>query len=144
MSFIAEKELIKIKYFYVICQHVTKLKLSFNASYIILQAITHFQFTKQEPLPTICETFGFWGIPIEKHWIKKLCSLYVHIYIFMINWLIDFNGMSICQGIFYALRLRNQIHCLFIFTFFVSLFLKSFFFLFCSQFCGIQIIFKQI
>ena len=34
-------------------------------------------------------------------------------------WLINFNGMSTRQGLFYALRLENYVHCMFIFTFFV-------------------------
>ena len=34
--------------------------------------------------------------------------------------LIDFNGMSIHEGLFYALRLGNCIHCMFIFTFLCS------------------------
>ena len=35
------------------------------------------------------------------------------------NWLTDFNGMSTHQGLFYALRLVNPIHCMYTFSFFV-------------------------
>ena len=34
-------------------------------------------------------------------------------------------------GLFYALKLRNRIYCMFIFTFFVQMFLKRFFFAHC-------------
>ena len=43
-------------------------------------------------------------------------------------WLINFNGMSICLQLSHASKLGNHIHRMFIFTFFVELFLKSFFF----------------
>ena len=42
--------------------------------------------------------------------------------------MIDFNGISTLLGLFYSSRLENHIHCMFIFTFFMQLFLKSFFF----------------
>ena len=36
---------------------------------------------------------------------------------FLIGWLIDFNGISTRQGLFYVLRLGNRVHFVFIFTF---------------------------
>ena len=56
--------------------------------------------------------------------------------------MIDFNGMSIYLGLFYNLRIENQIYCMFIFTSFVSLFLKSFFFI-CTGSYWIQIILNR-
>ena len=38
--------------------------------------------------------------------------------------LIDFNGISNSQGLFYAKRLGNYIHCTFIFIFLCSCFLR--------------------
>ena len=43
--------------------------------------------------------------------------------------LIYFNTISICLGLFYAKRLRSRVHCMFIPTFLVPLFLKMFFLL---------------
>ena len=43
-----------------------------------------------------------------------------------IDLLIDFNDMSTCLGLFYAEKLENCVHCTFIITFFVQLFLKRF------------------
>ena len=40
--------------------------------------------------------------------------------------LTDFNGMSTCLGLFYALRLVTYVHCMSIITFFCICFLKSF------------------
>ena len=42
--------------------------------------------------------------------------------------MVDFNGMTITLGLFYAKRLGNRVHCMFIFTFFVHLFLSGFVF----------------
>ena len=44
--------------------------------------------------------------------------------------MIDFNDMSIRQGIFYAQKLGNRVHCTFILTLFVWLLFFSFFFFF--------------
>ena len=41
-------------------------------------------------------------------------------------WLISFNGMSAHVGLFYAYRLGNRIHCMFIFI--ILMFLKVIFF----------------
>ena len=41
---------------------------------------------------------------------------------FMIDLLIDSNGISARQRLFYALRLGNRIHCMFLFSFFVVFF----------------------
>ena len=40
----------------------------------------------------------------------------------LIGWLIDFNGISIRLGLFYALKFRNFVHYAFIFTCFVYCF----------------------
>ena len=34
-------------------------------------------------------------------------------------WLLDFNGMSTCLQLFYAQKLGNCVHCMYIFTFFM-------------------------
>ena len=44
----------------------------------------------------------------------------------LINCLINFNGISIYLQLFYVKGLENCVHCTFIFTFFLLLFLKSF------------------
>ena len=41
----------------------------------------------------------------------------------------DFNGKPTCLGLFYAKRFGNYIHCIFVFTFLYSCFLRVFFFL---------------
>ena len=43
------------------------------------------------------------------------------------NWFIDFNGKSTCIEQFYAWKLVNRIHWEFLYTFFLELFLESFF-----------------
>ena len=43
--------------------------------------------------------------------------------------MIDFNSMATCLGLFYAQRLENHVHCIFIFTFLCS-FLRVIFLLF--------------
>ena len=40
--------------------------------------------------------------------------------ILILTFLIDFNGISICIGLFYAKGFWNQVHCQYIFTFFVK------------------------
>ena len=40
-------------------------------------------------------------------------------------WLVDFNGISILLGLFYTQKIGRYIHCTFMFTFFVDLFLKN-------------------
>ena len=42
----------------------------------------------------------------------------------MYNYMIDFNGMSTCLGLFYAERLENPIHCTF-YLYFLGSFFKS-------------------
>ena len=42
--------------------------------------------------------------------------MFIYVYIFC---LIDFNGMLTCLGLFYAKKLENRFHCMFIFTFFL-------------------------
>ena len=62
------------------------------------------------------------SMPSSQNYLEKLsnhCQSKIH-------WLIHFNGMSTCLGLFYALILGNCINCTFIFTLFV-LFLRSFF-----------------
>ena len=46
------------------------------------------------------------------------------------NLLIGFHSISTHPGLLYAWRLRNHVHCMFIFTFLCSYFLRVFFFLF--------------
>ena len=58
------------------------------------------------------------------------------------KWLNYFNAISNCLGSFYTSRLGNWVHYSFIFTFFVQLFLKRFYF--CTWPYPILIIFKQI
>ena len=41
------------------------------------------------------------------------------------GWLIGFNDLSTCLGLFYAKRLENSHHCMFIFTFFFFFFAQS-------------------
>ena len=66
--------------------------------------------------------------------IPKWNSCWIQLYITYLlklikNWLlIDFNGMSIHLELFYALRSRSHLLCMFIFPFFVLLWPKSFFF----------------
>ena len=47
--------------------------------------------------------------------------------LFRNHWLSDINGMSNSLGLFYVIRLRNHVHCTFIFMFFCSCFLKVLF-----------------
>ena len=42
--------------------------------------------------------------------------------------MIDINGMPTCLGLFYAYRSENHVHCMFIFTFLVFLYVKRIFF----------------
>ena len=46
----------------------------------------------------------------------------------MLDWLIDFNGMSTHQGLFYGYRVRESYSLYIRIYIFVLLFLKSFFF----------------
>ena len=62
----------------------------------------------------------------------------------LFHWLIDwFNVMPTHRELFYAKRLENRVHCMFIFTCLCSCFLKVFFF-FCTRSHQIRIIVKQI
>ena len=61
----------------------------------------------------------FLEFPLAEKWEKKIRQNAVE------KWLI--NVMSIHQGLFYAKRLGNSIHCKVIFTFFVNFFLRCFF-----------------
>ena len=56
---------------------------------------------------------------------KQMCFMDYLRTMSLINLLIDFNGISICLGLFYVLTLGNSVYCMFIFTF-VSLFSKNF------------------
>ena len=86
-------------------------------------------------------TISLW-VPPQLHYInepKRLKHFFsVNI---VINWLIDFNGISTFLRSFYVLKLGNHVHCTFIFTFFCVVVLKSFFYIQCNQ---IQVIFKKI
>ena len=70
--------------------------------------------------------------------------VYSGIYIFSFDtfWLIDFNGISTRQGLFYAKRLGNGVHFTFMLHFWHCFFLSVFFF--CSRSSQIRIIFIQI
>ena len=59
---------------------------------------------------------------------------------FFYGWLIDFNGISTHLGLFYASRLGNHIHCMFIITFLLVV-SEDFFLTWSFQ---IWVIFKQI
>ena len=48
-------------------------------------------------------------------------------YVYKIDWSIDFNCMSTCHGLLYAKWLGNHVHFMFIFTFFVVVSLEIFF-----------------
>ena len=70
--------------------------------------------------------------PKFDHLIKIGWSLFLkiqenHSIFLTFNRLIDFNGISTHQGLFYAYRLRNRVHCSFIFAFLCNSFLRGFF-----------------
>ena len=69
----------------------------------------------------------------KSNFLECICDVQTY----WLDWLIYFNGMSTYLRIIYAYRLRNRIHCTFIFLF---CFLSVFY----SQSYQIRIIFKQI
>ena len=59
----------------------------------------------------------------SNEWVSmllKICKISEDDLFIHCSWLIDFNRMSICIGLFYAKWLGNHVHCTFISTFFCA------------------------